>query len=57
MAEFKKHAVIVCVETALHALLKTGVQPDFIIITELKPQLTSERSSMRLQKEITNQEM
>ena len=34
MAEFKKHAVIVCVETALHALLKTGVQPDFIIITD-----------------------
>ena len=34
MAELKKHAVIVCVETALHALLKTGVQPDFIIITD-----------------------
>lgn len=34
MAEFKKHAVIVCVETALHALLKSGVQPDFIIITD-----------------------
>ena len=34
MAELKKHAIIVCVETALHALLKTGVQPDFIIITD-----------------------
>lgn len=34
MAEFKKHTVIVCVETALHALLKIGVQPDFIIITD-----------------------
>ncbi len=28
------HAVIVCVETALHALLKAGVQPDFIVITD-----------------------
>ena len=34
MAEFKKHAVIVCVETALHALLMAGVQPDFIVITD-----------------------
>ena len=34
MAELKKHAIIVCVETALHALLKTEVQPDFIIITD-----------------------
>ena len=28
------HAVIVCVETALHALLKAGIQPDFIVITD-----------------------
>ena len=34
MAEFKKQALIVCVETALHALLKSGVQPDFIVITD-----------------------
>ena len=34
MAELKKHAVIVCVETALHALLMAGVQPDFIVITD-----------------------
>ena len=34
MKELKKKAVIVCVETALHALLKAGVEPDFIIITD-----------------------
>ena len=34
MAELKKRAVIVCVETALHALLKAGVEPDFIVITD-----------------------
>ncbi len=34
MPELKKHAVIVCVETALHALLKAGIQPDFIVITD-----------------------
>ncbi len=34
MTEFKKQALIVCVETALHALLKAGVQPDFIVITD-----------------------
>ena len=34
MAELKKHSVIVCVETALHALLMAGVQPDFIVITD-----------------------
>ncbi len=32
--EGHKHAVIVCVETALHALLKEGIQPDFIVITD-----------------------
>ncbi len=30
----KKRAVIVCVETALQALLKAGVEPDFIVITD-----------------------
>ena len=34
MAEIKKRAVIVCVETALHALLRIGVEPDFIVITD-----------------------
>ena len=34
MPELKKRAVIVCVETALHALLKSGVEPDFIVITD-----------------------
>ena len=34
MAELKKRAVIVCVETALHALLKIGVEPHFIVITD-----------------------
>ena len=34
MPELKKRAVIVCVETALHALLKEKVEPDFIVITD-----------------------
>ena len=34
MKEWSQKAVIVCVETALHALLKAGVQPDFIVITD-----------------------
>ena len=34
MSDLKKRAVIVCVETALHALLKAGVEPDFIVITD-----------------------
>ena len=34
ITELKKRAVIVCVETALHALLKAGVEPDFIVITD-----------------------
>ena len=32
--EYKNKAILVCVETALHALLKCGVQPDFIVITD-----------------------
>ncbi len=34
MKHLKKQAVIVCVETALHALLKAGVEPDYIVITD-----------------------
>ena len=34
MPLLKKNAVIVCVETALHALLRAGVEPDFIVITD-----------------------
>ena len=34
ISEWAKQAVIVCVETALHALLKAGIQPDFIVITD-----------------------
>ena len=34
MAEIKKRAVTVCVDTALHACLKNKVEPDFIIITD-----------------------
>lgn len=34
LPELKKRAVIVCVETALWALLRQGVQPDFIILTD-----------------------
>ena len=32
--ELKEKCVIVCVETALRALLRVGVQPDFIILTD-----------------------
>ncbi len=34
LAELQKRAIIVCVETALWALLKSHIQPDFIIITD-----------------------
>ncbi|MBP5602486.1 MAG: motility associated factor glycosyltransferase family protein [Treponema sp.] len=34
MPLYKQNAVIVCVETALHALLKNGVEPDYIVITD-----------------------
>lgn len=34
IAEIKKRTIIVCVETALRALLRAGVQPDFIILTD-----------------------
>ncbi len=34
MAELKKRTVIVCVETALRAMLKVGVEPHFIILTD-----------------------
>lgn len=32
--ELKKHAYIVCVETALRALLKEKIEPDFIILSD-----------------------
>ena len=32
--ELQKKAVLVCVETALHSLLRAGVQPDFILLTD-----------------------
>ena len=32
--EWAACTTIVCVETALHALLKTGIQPDYIVITD-----------------------
>ncbi len=32
--ELQERCVTVCVETALHALLKCGVQPDFVILTD-----------------------
>ncbi len=34
LKELKKRAVLVCVNTALHALLKAGVEPDFIVIVD-----------------------
>ena len=32
--EIKKRCIIICVETALHSLLRQEVEPDFIIITD-----------------------
>ena len=34
LAELKKRMVIICVETALHTLLKHGIQPDFIMLMD-----------------------
>lgn len=34
LAEIKKRAVLVCVDTALHACLKVKVEPDFIILVD-----------------------
>lgn len=34
LAEIKKRAVIVCVDTALHACLRQNVEPDFIILAD-----------------------
>lgn len=34
LQEIKKRAIIVCVETALFALLKENIQPDFIILSD-----------------------
>ncbi|WP_407425117.1 motility associated factor glycosyltransferase family protein [Treponema sp.] len=32
--KIKKHAVLICVDTALRAVLKTKVEPDFIVLTD-----------------------
>ncbi len=34
ISELQKRAVTICVETALHSLLRAGLQPDFIILTD-----------------------
>lgn len=34
LAEIKKRAIIVCVDTALHACLKVNVEPDFIVLLD-----------------------
>jgi len=34
LKEIKEKAVLVCVDTALSALLKAGVEPDFIVLTD-----------------------
>lgn len=34
LSELKKRMVVVCVETALHTLLKAGIQPDFILLMD-----------------------
>ena len=34
LAELKKRAIIVCVNTALHAVLKANVEPDFILLVD-----------------------
>ena len=34
LAELKKRAVLVCVDTALHSCLEYGVEPDFIILVD-----------------------
>ena len=34
MKEIKKRAIIVCVNTALHALLASGIEPDFIVLVD-----------------------
>ena len=34
LAEIKKRALVVCVDTALHACLRAGTEPDFIILTD-----------------------
>lgn len=34
LAELKRRAVIVCVDTALHSCLEAGVEPDFIVLVD-----------------------
>ncbi len=34
LAELKKRAFIICVETALHSCLEAGIEPDFIVLVD-----------------------
>ncbi len=34
LAELKKHCILICVDTALRACLRTGVQPHFVVLTD-----------------------
>ncbi len=34
LAEIKKRALLICVDTALHACLRSGTEPDFIVLTD-----------------------
>ena len=34
LAELKKRALIICVDTALHASLRAGTEPDFVLLTD-----------------------
>ncbi len=34
LAEIKKRALMICVDTALHACLRAGTEPDFIVLTD-----------------------
>ena len=34
LSEIKKNAVLICVDTALRSVLKSGVEPDFIVLTD-----------------------
>lgn len=47
LAKIKKRCVILCVDTALRACLKAGVQPDFIFLTD--PQFWNARHLDRLE--------
>lgn len=34
LSELKKRCILICVDTALHALLRYGVEPDFIVLVD-----------------------